>query len=73
MILLAFNYFNNYLDQIDANRLWNQYNNISSITESKQNNISTQSAVLIEANPDLWDALPPGASDLLEKVESISK
>lgn len=40
---------------------------------SRQNDVYEQAAVLIETNPDLWDYLPPGAVDLLERVESITK
>ncbi len=39
----------------------------------RQGAISTQSAVLIESHPDLREHLPPGADDLLQKVENIAK
>jgi len=59
--------------QFDADWLRSEYNSIDTVNQEKQNTIYTQSAVLIEADPHLREHLPPGASDLLDKVESIKK
>jgi len=57
----------------DAQWLWDGNDDISTVNQERQNTIYTQSAVLIEADPHLWEHLPPGASDLLDKVETIKK
>ncbi len=82
IILLASNYLNRAAEdqwgqrikkQTDGYRLWDHHNAVRSANTQRQSSISTQSSVLIEANPELREALPPGALDLLDKVQAIEK
>ena len=58
---------NNYLqynaaipdDFPDGAWLWSGYDSTVNVNKERQNTIYTQSAVLIEADPHLWEHLPP--------------
>ena len=39
----------------------------------KEDTIYSGAAVLIEASAGIWDALPPGAADLLDDIEGVVK